>query len=155
MKKIMVIAAAAMVLSAAVSCEKYEDGRPSKDVRAEFSRMYPDAWDIEWEFKGNMWEVSFETGTRPNGIDNEARFDMNGKWLQTVTDVYLASVPQNIREYFKAPEFASGQFRDDDADYVQIPDGNWYRFDIRLDGKDVEVDVTEDGKVSQSTYGFW
>lgn len=110
MKKIMVIAAAVMVLSAAVSCEKYEDGRPSKDVRAEFSRMYPDAWDIEWEFKGNMWEVSFETGTRPNGIDNEARFDM---------------------------------------------DGNWYRFDIRLDGKDVEVDVTEDGKVSQSTYGFW
>ena len=40
MKKIMVIAAAVMVLSAAVSCEKYEDGRPSKDVRAEFSRMY-------------------------------------------------------------------------------------------------------------------
>ena len=55
----------------------------------------------------------------------------------------------------KASEFASGQFRDDDADYVQTPDGNWYRFDIRLDGKDVEVDVTEDGKVSQSTYGFW
>lgn len=154
MKRLMIIAAV-MAMSAAVSCEKYEDGKPSKDVRSEFARMYPDAWDIEWEYKGNLWEVSFETGTRPNGIDNDAYYDMDGNWVRTVTDVFLTSVPQNIKGYLEASEFASGQFRDDDADYVQTPDGNYYRFNIRLDGKDIDVDVTEDGKVSQSTYGFW
>ena len=143
-----------MLLGAVASCEKYEDGKPVKDVRAEFARMYPDAWDVEWEYKGTIWEVSFETGTRPNGTDRQAWYDMDGNWVQTVTDVFIVSVPQNIKDYLKASEFASGQFVDDDADYIEKPDGNFYRFDIRFDGKEIEVDVTEDGKVSRSVYGF-
>lgn len=154
MKRIMMIISAAMLLGAVASCEKYEDGKPVKDVRAEFARMYPDAWDIEWEYKGTIWEVSFETGTRPNGTDRQAWYDMDGNWVQTVTDVFIVSVPQNIKDYLKASEFASGQFADDDADYIEKPDGNFYRFDIRFDGKEIEVDVTEDGKVSRSVYGF-
>lgn len=138
-----------------VSCEKYEDGRPSKDVRTEFAKMYPDAWDVEWEFEGNMWKVSFETGTRPDGTDNEALYDMDGNWIKTITDVFLASVPQNIMGYLQLSEFASGSFRDDDAEYIRTPEGNFYRFDISFDGRNIEVDVTEDGKVSQSVYGFW
>lgn len=143
-----------MLLGAVASCEKYEDGKPVKDVRAEFARMYPDAWDVEWEYKGTIWEVSFETGTRPNGTDRQAWYNMDGNWVQTVTDVFIVSVPQNIKDYLKASEFASGQFADDDADYIEKPDGNFYRFDIRFDGKEIEVDVTEDGKVSRSVYGF-
>lgn len=154
MKRIMMIISAVMLLGAVVSCEKYEDGKPVKDVRAEFARMYPDAWDVEWEYKGTIWEVSFETGTRPNGTDRQAWYDMDGNWVQTVTDVFIVSVPQNIKDYLKASEFASGQFADDDADYIEKPDGNFYRFDIRFDGKEIEVDVTEDGKVSRSVYGF-
>ena len=49
MKRMMMIAAAMMLLATAVGCEKYEDGRPPKDVRAEFDKMYPDSWDVEWE----------------------------------------------------------------------------------------------------------
>ena len=41
MKRMITIAAAVMLLVAAGACEKYEDGRPSKDVRTEFARMYP------------------------------------------------------------------------------------------------------------------
>lgn len=148
------ILSAVMLLGAAVSCEKYEDGKPVKDVRAEFAKMYPDAWDVEWEYKGTLWEVSFETGTRPNGTDRQAWYDMDGNWVQTITEVFISSVPQDIREYLQTSEFASGQFVDDDADYIEKPDGNLYRFDIRLDGKEIEVDVTEDGKVSRSVYGF-
>ena len=154
MKRIIMIISAVMLLGAVASCEKYEDGKPVKDVRAEFARMYPDAWDVEWEYKGTIWEVSFETGTRPNGTDRQAWYNMDGNWVQTVTDVFIVSVPQNIKDYLKASEFASGQFADDDADYIEKPDGNFYRFDIRFDGKEIEVDVTEDGKVSRSVYGF-
>ena len=150
----MMIISAVMLLGVVASCEKYEDGKPVKDVRAEFARMYPDAWDVEWEYKGTIWEVSFETGTRPDGTDRQAWYDMDGNWVQTVTDVFIVSVPQNIKDYLKASEFASGQFVDDDADYIEKPDGNFYRFDIRFDGKEIEVDVTEDGKVSRSVYGF-
>lgn len=57
MKRMITIAAALMLLAAAGACEKYEDGRPSKDVRTEFARMYPDAWDVEWEPQGRLMEM--------------------------------------------------------------------------------------------------
>lgn len=155
MKRLVIIISAAALLMATAACEKYEDGRPSKDVRSEFARMYPDAWDVEWEYQGQMWEVTFETGSRLNGTEHEAWYDMSGSWVRTVTDVFLSSVPQDIRDYLLASEFGSGQFTDNDADYIQTPDGNYYRFDIRMDGLEIEVDVTESGNVSISVYGFW
>ena len=155
MKRIMIIVSAAIVLLATAACEKYEDGRPSRDVRSEFARMYPDAWDVEWEYQGQMWEVTFETGSRLNGTEHEAWYDMSGNWVRTVTDVFLSSVPQKIRDYLLSSEFGSGQFTDNDTEYFQTPDGNFYRFDVRFDGKEINVDVTESGKVSLSVYGFW
>ena len=151
----MIIVSAAIVLLATAACEKYEDGRPSKDIRSEFARMYPDAWDVEWEYQGQMWEVTFETGSRLNGTEHKAWYDMSGSWVRTVTDVFLSSVPQKIRDYLLSSEFGSGQFTDNDTEYFQTPDGNFYRFDVRFDGKEINVDVTESGKVSLSVYGFW
>lgn len=155
MKRMMIIAAAVIAMAAAGACERYEDGRPAKDVRAKFAQMYPGAWDVEWEYQGNMWEVSFETGSRPNGVDNTAWYDMQGNWVRTRTEIFLSSVPQSIRDYLTSSEFGTGQFDDNDADYYQTPEGNFYRFDIRVDGREINVDVTEDGKVSQASYGFW
>ena len=37
------MAAAALTL---LSCEKYDDGKPQKNVRSEFNRMYPGARDV-------------------------------------------------------------------------------------------------------------
>ena len=154
MKKIMFIIAALVALTVVVSCEKYEDGKPSKEVRNEFKRMYPDAWDIEWEYQGAYWAVSFETGSRPNGIDHEAWYDKLGNWIQTCTDVFLSEVPQQIKDYLIASEFGTGQFEDNDAEYFETQSGYFYRFDMRFGGREIEVDVTEDGEVSQAIYGF-
>lgn len=155
MKKIIMAASVAMLMLAAGACERYEDGRPSNDVRSQFSEMYPGAWDVEWENKGGMWEVSFETGSRPDGTEHEAWYDMQGNWVKTVTDVLLSSVPQNVKDALSASEFASGQMDDNDAEYHQSPSGDFYRFDMRIDGRKVEVDVTSDGMVSQAVKGLW
>lgn len=154
MKRMMIIAAAVAVLAAAVACDKYDDGRPSKNARNEFARMYPDAWDVEWEYQGTLWEVSFETGSRPNGTEHTAWYDAEGNWIRTVTEVFLSSVPQNIKDYLLESEYGGGQFADNDADYFQTPEGNYYRFDVILNGKEFDVDVTETGEVSKAAYGF-
>ena len=72
MKKIMTISAAFLFYAATIaaaatiiSSEKYEDGRPLKNVRSEFKSMYPDARDVEWDSEYGYWVVSFELGTRP------------------------------------------------------------------------------------------
>lgn len=86
MRRIIIMMAVAVVMSAAVACEKYDDGIPPKVVRAEFARMYPDAWDVEWEYQAGLWKVSFETGNRPHGTDYEAWYDSKGNWVDTHVD---------------------------------------------------------------------
>lgn len=154
MKRIILILAAVAALATTSACDKYDDGRPSKDVRSEFNRMYPDAWDIEWEYNGMYWEVDFETGSRPNGIEHSAWYDASGNWVQTRTAVAMAAVPQNIKDYLAASEYGNMQFEDYFVDLYETPSGNYYRFDLVVNGRETEVDVTEDGKVSLAGYGY-
>lgn len=148
MKNLFIILAVVAAMSATSACDKYEDGRPSKDVRTEFENMYPGAKDVEWEYEGRCWKVSFETGTSPNRIDREAWFDMDGNWIRTETDMLLSAVPQNIRAFLEASEYGQAILSDRDVDYVETPEGNYYRFEIVLNGLEVYVDVTESGDVS-------
>ena len=108
----------------------------------------------EWEYQGSRWEVSFETGKRPEGKEHTAWYDASGGWIMTETEVFLSEVPQQIKAYLAESEYGSAQFTDNDAEYIMTPSGNYYRFDVR-DGKDqFEVDVNEDGQVSLAAYGF-
>ena len=156
MKKIFTILTVVAAVILSVSCEKYEDGKPSKDVRTEFADMYPNAWDVEWERNGSGWIVSFETGKRPNGTEHKAWYDKDGAWIQTVTDVILADVPQSIKNYLQESEYAQAQFEDYDAEYFETQAGdNFYRFDLVMGGRDIEVDVNADGEVTPAQYGYF
>lgn len=156
MKKIFTILTVVAAVILSVSCEKYEDGKPSKVVRTEFADMYPDAWDVEWERNGSGWIVSFETGKRPNGTEHKAWYDKDGAWIQTVTDVILADVPQSIKNYLQESEYAQAQFEDYDAEYFETQAGdNFYRFDLVMGGRDIEVDVNTNGEVTPARYGYF
>ena len=156
MKRFLLIAICVMAYSVnAVSCDRYDDGRPSKAVRNQFDRMYSDAKDIEWDREGEYWNVSFETGSFNNRVDHEAWYDMAGNWIMSKTEMFLSSVPKKIKDYLVAdPVYGSSSFRDHEVEFWETPSGNFYRFDIRHEGKEVEVDVTEDGTVTLSRYDF-
>ena len=157
MKRIITILAVTAALIGAVSCEKYEDGRPPKDVRSEFARMYPGAWDVEWERTGGVyWVVSFETGNRPYGTDRKAWYDEKGVWIQTVTDVLLSDVPQDIKNYLQESEYGGAAFEDNDAEYFETQSqDDFYRFDLVMGGRDIEVDVNSNGSVTPAQYGYF
>ena len=89
MKRFTLVVAAMFAVSlsfGAISCDKYDDGRPDKSVRNEFSQMYPDARDVEWEAEAGYWKVSFETGKAPDRIDHEAWYAEDGTWVRTVSE---------------------------------------------------------------------
>ena len=155
MKKMIIAAAAFIAAIAFVSCDRYEDGRPSKDVRSEFARMYPDAFDVEWEWDGMNWDVSFETGKRPNGTEKEAWYDADGNWLRTTTDMMLSAVPQNIKDYLAAdPVYGTSPIADNEVEFIETPSGNFSRFELSVEGRRVEVDVNVNGKVTFAKYDF-
>ena len=155
MKKIMMIMAVAVAALVMISCERYDDGRPQKDVRNEFNRMYPEAFDVEWEWNGTHWDVSFETGSRQNGTVHEARYDKSGNWLMTKTEMLITAVPQQIKDFLSAsPDYGTAPYADNDAEFIETPSGNFYRFDLRVNGVVVEVDVNANGEVTFAKYDF-
>lgn len=139
-----------MLVTAAVllSCEKYEDGKPLKNVRNAFSEMYPGARDVEWDAENGYWVVSFELGTPPNVKECEAWYDVDANWLRTETDLVDSALPQSVKDAIAASEYASALLSAGDVDYVETPDGNFYELEVNLNGLEIRLKVSEDGKVS-------
>ena len=148
MKKIMMILACVVAMTT-VACEKYEDGRPSKDVRTEFNKMYPDAKDVEWGHEPGCWVVSFETGTPPNVLEHEARYEADGTWVGTVTEYTVNSVPKEIRNYLAQSDYGKYPVVDDDVDFCETPTGSYYVFAVNMNGATIPVRVWPDGKVDE------
>ena len=155
MKRFFLILAAALTLGMISSCDRYDDGRPEKEVISEFKRMYPEAFDVEWDWDGTYWEVSFETGKRPNGVGHEAWYDRSGKWIMTSTEIALSSVPQKIMNILAAhPDYGTASFTDNEAEYIETPSGNFYRFSLTDGSMKFEVDVNINGEVRFAKYDF-
>lgn len=148
MKRVGILLAIAIAAVTMISCEKYEDGRPDRAVIREFNRMYPDAKDVEWEPEGGYWKVSFETGTAPGRVEREAWFDAEGNWLRTETEMFLSAVPQEIKDFLGNSEYGTSVIERDDVVFVQTPEGDYYRFEVRSGGTSVYVNVSDDGTVS-------
>lgn len=145
--------ALAAVAFAAPSCDKYEDGRPAKEVRNEFDRMYPDAKDVEWEAESGYWKVSFETGSAPDIVEHEAWYDASGSWVRTETEIPLSAVPQEIKDFLAASDYGTAIIDGTEIEYVETPAGNSYRFEVTVAGMKINVEVSEDGNVSVGGLG--
>ena len=156
MKRLVVnlIALFTVVLSfAATSCDKYDDGRPAREVRNEFSKMFPDAKDVEWEAEAGYWKVSFETGKAPNRIDHEAWFAGDGTWVRTVSEYTINMVPQGIKDLLAGSDYGSLPLEDREVEYFETSGyGRFYRFDLWQNGKEIKVDVHETGEVVPASY---
>ena len=152
MKRVLIALTIAAV--ALLSCEKYEDGKPSRNVRSQFSSMYPSARDVEWEPDYGNWKVSFETGTVPNVKEHEAWYDVNGNWIRTETDIFQNELPQAVKDALAASEYASPYLQIDDVDFVETPDGDFYQVDVEVAGVEISLDVTAEGVISVSSLGI-
>lgn len=149
MKRISAFAVMAALAMSLLSCEKYEDGKPSRDVRTQFKDMYPDARDVEWEAERGLWQVSFETGTPPAVKEHEAWYDSNGNWIRTETDILASELPQSVKDAIAASEYASAVILHDDIEYVTTPDGDYYSLELMYNGVKIRLNVTEGGEVAK------
>jgi len=148
MKRILAFTVMAVAALSLLSCEKYEDGKPSEDVRTEFKDMYPDARDVEWEAERGLWQVSFETGTPPAVKEHEAWYDANGNWIRTETDILASELPQSVKDALAASEYASATLLPDEIEYVRTPAGDYYSLELMFNGVKIRLNVTEGGEVS-------
>lgn len=145
MKKIIIALAIVAASMTALSCDRYDDGRPPKVVREHFADMFPSAKDVEWEVEMGYWKVSFETGTGASRVDSEAWYNEMGEWVRTETDRFPSSLPEEIKAIISSSEYASAMI--DDVKYVQTPSEEYYQFELTVAGASIYINVYSDGRI--------
>lgn len=145
MKKIIIALAILAASMTALSCDRYDDGRPPKVVRELFSEMFPGAKDVEWEVEKGYWKVSFDTGKGTSRVESEAWYNDAGEWVRTETERFPSSLPEDIKTILNSSEYASAMI--DDVKYVQTPSEEYYQFELSVAGVSVYVNVYSDGRI--------
>lgn len=59
-----------------------------------FQQSFPKAFDVEWELKGDIYEVEFETGFL--GKDHEVWFEKSGKQIRHKEELSKSDLPQKV-----------------------------------------------------------
>jgi hypothetical protein len=166
MKRIFLITTIAVAVMAVTSCNKYDGYALSEAVRHNSEIMPPKsvadmmpadklqipdgARDVEWEREGPYWVLNYDLGRGVDKKEVEVYFDTDGSWVMTRTDLHINDVPQYIKNYISSSsEYAGARISDRDAEYVETPDGNSYFLELMIDRFEVDVEVTEDGVITE------
>ena len=65
-------------------------------VQSAFAKQYPTVKNVNWDIEATNYEASFDL----NGLDNSALFNVNGKILETETEI--KQLPKEILAALKA-----------------------------------------------------
>ena len=105
-----------------------------------FSAAYPNAADIEWEKKGNIYNVEFEIGK----TEHEIWYNAEGKVLKHKTEIPLSEVPAAVTEMLRK-DFSD--YKIDDIDLVEEGGKTFYVVDLDGSPSDRVLHVSPDVKI--------
>ncbi|MDD4847867.1 MAG: PepSY-like domain-containing protein [Bacteroidales bacterium] len=100
---------------------------------------YPGATIVEIDQEDNMIEVEilFEMSKV------EVYFDQAENWLHSSRDVSYQQVIQTVKDMLATTEYASWHI--DDIDFIEVPEYNFYKFELEQGNQEVTVQIKEDG----------
>lgn len=115
------------------------------NVKAAFEKMFPEAKSIKWSVEDpKTWEAEFKVKCKKMS----ANFDVDGKWMETETEMKARNLPDNVLRVVKI-EFPG--YRIDEVCLVESPDMKSYEIEIEKKeaGTETELEilVSDDGKV--------
>lgn len=148
---LMLIGAVSLAMG---GCNNKKGYRPDARIVSAMNAKYPKATKIEWEQKHGYQVAEYYE----NGVESEAWFDNNGKWLMTESDVKYASLPAAIRNTFEKSMYAT--WKKDDVDKIER-DGMSpvYIVEVEKEGQDMDLYFTQNGMlvkaVDEHSRGEW
>lgn len=91
-------------------------------VQSTFKAMFPGI-NAEWEIERGLYNAEWEE----KGLDKEAWFEKNGTWVHTKSELNIATLPTNIKNYVTTNYPG---YHIDDAEYVDTPSGSYFFIEI-------------------------
>jgi hypothetical protein len=106
-----------------------------------FKKEFPKAKDVEWEKKGDNYNVDFEIGW---GTDYEAWFSTAGKLIKYKMEISKASLPQAVKDAIQAKY--KGFRIDDTKKYIENGVDTYY-VEIEKGHEEYKLIFSKDGKI--------
>ena len=144
MKRILFIALL-MTCSVALfaSCGQTKDWHLSEQCMKTLNDRYTNARILEVDYDDGMVEVEI----RHDKKDKEVLFTRTCEWVSTSWEVAQRSVPAVV---LKALQQKYPNARIDDIDFIEMPQGSYYRFEIDRRGQQDEyVYITPQGVITE------
>ncbi|QQQ30335.1 PepSY-like domain-containing protein [Chryseobacterium indoltheticum] len=104
-----------------------------------FQKSFPKAADIDWEIKGNLYEVEFETGLL--GDDHKVLYSRDGKLVRHEEEISKSNLPKSVLASIN--KSFSG-YRIDDA--KKITEGRKVIYNVELKNLSQEWKVVFDAQ---------
>ncbi|WP_455674322.1 PepSY-like domain-containing protein [Phocaeicola sp.] len=107
----------------------------SKEVQNAFNEKFPQAYNVEWELKGNYAVVDFDW----NGSEHSSWFDpTSATWFMTETDLRYTDLPQAVKTTHEAGEYATWAV--DDVDML-TREGMETLYVVEVEKGETDVDL--------------
>ncbi len=135
MKKLFFIAA---VLSMSIAaCTQ----TPPKSVSDNFNAKFSGATKVKWDQEEkNEWEAEFKM----NGKEMSVSFDLNGKWLETETELKKSDLPENVLSVVNK-EFEGWKI--ESVESFENSEIKAFELGIEKGNSEMEVQISADGKI--------
>lgn len=114
------------------SCDK-SNTAPNAIVGENFTGMYPDAKQVEWEMERGFYVAEF----RENGYEKEAWFNKDYAWVLTKTE-YERRTPDIVRQAVNNTDYRD--WRIDDIDYIEMA-GKEPFYIVEVEKNETETDL--------------
>jgi hypothetical protein len=111
---------------------------PPQALQQKFVRDFPNAYDVEWETAGGVYEVEFEVGY----TDYKAYYDGEGNLLMYGCEVRKSALPAAVR---RAVEESYPRYRFDEIKEVHKGTAVFYKIEMERRDSEVKLVVGSDG----------
>ena len=108
------------------------------------NEMYPGATVLEFDQEKNGFEVDI----LHNNIYKDVYFNTENQWVSTEWDITKDQVPAIVMNALQASEYKN--YKIDDIDLIEKPEGTFYVFDLEQGDNDVKVTFDSEGNIKST-----
>jgi len=142
MKSILLTFAAGLLFSAgSLHAQDIPTSQVPSVIANKFATQYPKAKDIDWERKGELYNVEFELG---RNIDHEIWYDSKGVIVRHKEDIAKSSLPAAVTSKL-AKDFKG--YRIDDPEKITEGGKVTYKLELKSFTKDWDIVIDSQGNI--------
>jgi adenylyl- and sulfurtransferase ThiI len=141
MKNLIILSVLFLSISITTCAQK----KAPEAVTKAFTQKFAAAKSVKWDNESaNEWEAEFMM----NGKEMSSSFDVDGKWLETETEISSKELPSEVTATL-AKEFSG--YKTGEMSIIENPEMKGFEIALKKDKSAIEVVIDANGKVLKNT----